>query len=52
MSLLLLFRNARTLLIQRTLSIHFIGSVNALDLVAGGNNQLHFVGSVNEVDVL
>ena len=51
MSLLLLFNNIRILLTKRTLSVHFIGSVNALDLVAGGDNQMHFIGSVNELDV-
>lgn len=50
--LLLLFNNIRILLTQRTLSVHFIGSVNALDSVAGTNNQLHFIGSMNELDVV
>ena len=54
MSLLLLFQNGRRLVLRldRTLAVHFLGSLNELDVVAGGDNQLHFIGSVNEVDVL
>lgn len=51
-SLLLLFQNIRTLLVSRSLGLHYIGSVNELDLTAGGNNQLYCIGSVNESDVL
>ena len=52
MSLLLLFQNIRILLTQRTLMVHFVGSTNAVDQVAGGDNQVEFIGSVNELDVL
>ena len=52
MSLLILFKNARTLLIKRTLAVHYIGSTNALEVNAGGDNQLHFIGTIGEVDAL
>lgn len=52
MSLLLLFQNLRILLTQRGLSIHFLGSVGEVSVLAGGDNALHFVGTVNELDVL
>ena len=54
MSLLILFQNGRRLVLRLnlTLAVHFIGSVNELDVLAGGDNQLHFIGSVNELDVL
>ena len=52
MSLLILFRNARILLIRQGLAMHYIGSTNALDVQAGGDNQLHFIGTISEVDAL
>ena len=52
MSLLLLFQNIRILLTKRSLLIHFIGSTNAVEGVAGGDNHLYFIGTENELDVL
>ena len=52
MSLLILFRNGRILLIRQGLALHYIGSTNTLDVQAGGENQLHFIGTVGEVDAL
>ena len=52
MSLLILFKNGRVLLIKQGLAVHYIGSTNALGVEAGGDNQLHFIGTVGEVDAL
>ena len=52
MSLLILFQNARIQLVKAILGIHFIGSVNAVELVAGGDNQVQFLGSTNALEAL
>ena len=51
MSLLLLFQNARVLLIKRTLGLHFIGNQLKMDVQAGGDNQLFFIGGQLKMDV-
>ena len=52
MSLLIFFQNARIQLVKAILGVHFIGSVNEVELVAGGEKQLQFLGSTNDLEAL